>query len=74
MCTCPHSHKAPSKTQGRAEPRGHAASELSYLFIFCGNCFNKTEGDPGMINFLRKIILKFNLLNQLPDLIDSGQF
>ena len=35
--------------------------------------FQHATGYPGMINFLRKIILKFNLLNQSPDLINGGQ-
>lgn len=35
--------------------------------------FQHAMGYLGMINFLRKIILKFNLLNQSPDLISGGQ-
>lgn len=42
---------------------------ISYLLW---GLFQQARGESGMINFLRKIILKFNLLNQPPDLIDSG--
>lgn len=41
-----HAHTI-SKNQGHAEPKGHVASELLYLFISCGDGFNKPEGSQG---------------------------
>lgn len=67
------------RNEGSAESSSQPGGlEITYLFISCGGggevggCFNKGREEARMINFLRKIILKFNLLNQPADLISGG--
>lgn len=60
-----------SKNPMSAEPEGRAVSELPISLSWVGT-LSTARGELGMINFLRKIILKFSLLNQPPDLIHGG--
>lgn len=50
-----------------AEPEGRAVSELPISLSPVGTV-STARGEVGMIHFLRKIILKFSLLSQPPDL------
>ena len=67
---CPHSlQEAGERWVQRLD--GFGASLSFYLL---GGLLKQTGGRLRIITFLRKIILKFSLLNQPPDLINGGHF